>query len=161
DMRAVQALRADRDHLVALYDAEIRHWDDSFAKAIDALRAKGLLDDTIVIMTADHGEEFWDHGHCGHAKTLYQELIRVPLVFYCPRLARKGIVDDLVETIDIYPTICAALGISPPGDIDGRRLPGLSGVRSPEQRRDECYSTTELSWNDATENAEMELLEQE
>jgi len=160
NMRTVQKLRADKDHIVALYDAEIRHFDDELGRILDALRAKKLFDDTIVVVTSDHGEEFWEHGHIGHAKTLYQELIRVPLVVRAPGLAAPARENALVETIDVYPTLCEALKIAPPSDVQGQRLPGLSGIAPPVRPRPEAYSTTELSWG-AGKDAVMELRSQE
>lgn len=162
NMREVQKLRDDRAHVVALYDAEIRHWDDQFERLVESLRARGVLDRTIIVVTSDHGEEFWEHGHIGHAKTLYQELIRVPLVVYAPRLAKPARVDGLVETIDIFPTLGEMAGLDVPRDVQGRRLPGLSGVRPPERPRDEAYSTTELAWIESDDpEQKMEFRSQE
>jgi arylsulfatase A-like enzyme len=74
-------------HVVALYDGEIRYTDDQIGRVLDRLREDGRLDDTIVAVFSDHGEEFKEHGSFGHGGTLYSEVTRVPLILrYPPRI---------------------------------------------------------------------------
>jgi arylsulfatase A-like enzyme len=117
------------------YDGEIRFLDHHFGRLIHYLRAWRLLDDTIVIVTADHGEEFLDHGAYWHGGTLYNELIRVPLIVRVPGFG-SGSVEERVTTLDIFPTLVELLGGSAQQDLrfSGRSLiPLLSdGQRIPE-----------------------------
>jgi len=104
-----------------LYLAEVRHLDDEIARIIRTLRRQNLIDDTLVVFTADHGEEFWEHGDNQHGKTLYEELLKVPLIFWGAGLSHKE-VDFPVELIDLTPTICGFIGIPTQPDDKGRNL---------------------------------------
>lgn len=113
---------ADLDHVKALYDGEIRFTDAVLRELFDQLRQRGLLDNILVILTADHGEEFADHGGMLHRGTLYDELLHVPLIMWGTHVP-GGVVDDhLVSTVDIVPTILAAAQASPPIPLAGRDL---------------------------------------
>jgi arylsulfatase A-like enzyme len=97
----------DLEQVVALYDGEIRYTDHHLGRVIDALRLYGLLEKTLVVITADHGEEFMEHGSLeGHAWTMYEEVIRIPLIMRFPDgLGGGRVVDRQVRNIDIMPTI--------------------------------------------------------
>ncbi len=147
-MAAVQGLEGDKEHVVGLYDGEIRHWDTHFGRILDTLKEKNLLSRTLIVVTSDHGEEFWEHGHCGHSKTLYQELLHVPLIVHDPRKPTAIRVDSLVETIDIYPTLCRATDITPGRGISGRVLPGLPGITSGTPPDGMAFSSTCMAWKE-------------
>ena len=105
----------DLRHLIALYDGEIRFTDDHLARLVAKLRTLGVLDDTIVVVTSDHGEEFFEHGAKGHAKTLYDEVLRVPLVVRYPRrVAPAQRVTQQVRLMDVAPTILGLAGVTAP-----------------------------------------------
>jgi arylsulfatase A-like enzyme len=119
----------DKQHLVALYDAAISYHDVHFSAIMAGLEQRGLADNTLVVVTADHGEEFWDHGSVGHGHSLYDELLHVPLFVRMPFVTQRGdrIADD-VGLIDVAPTIVDALGHTPPETMLGRSfLPELLG----------------------------------
>jgi len=98
--------RRDLEHLVALYDGEIRYTDFYLGKIFDRLRELKILDDTIVVVTADHGEEFFEHGKKGHRGNLYDETVLVPLVVRFPAKVPPGsTVEQQVRLMDIAPTI--------------------------------------------------------
>lgn len=98
----------DLEHVVALYDGEIRYTDDHLGRLIDVLRRLAVLDDTLVVVTSDHGEEFYEHGNKGHHKELYDESIRIPLVLRFPGRISAGIVVDAQSRLaDVAPTILA------------------------------------------------------
>jgi arylsulfatase A-like enzyme len=106
-----------------LYDGEVRYLDEHLGQVFDWLKAQGLYDDTLIILTADHGEEFQEHGGWWHGQTLYQEQISVPLIVKYPHGARAGtVVTDLVRSLDIAPTILAVAGVSIPEAMMGRNL---------------------------------------
>jgi arylsulfatase A-like enzyme len=96
---------------IELYDAEIRYADDSVAMILDEVEKLGLLANTLIILTADHGDEFLEHGDTFHFQKLYDELLRVPLIFYAPELDKKKVIDDLVSLLDLSPTILDILDI--------------------------------------------------
>ena len=97
---------ADAAHIVALYDGEIRFTDHTVGRLLDALEARGLLDDTLVILTSDHGEEFGEHGRFGHNKTLYDEVVHVPLILRWPgQVPANARVAEQVSLVGLAPTI--------------------------------------------------------
>jgi arylsulfatase A-like enzyme len=119
----------DRVRLEALYDGEITYHDVHFGSIMEGLERRGLADDTIVIFTADHGEEFFDHGSVGHGHSVYEELINVPLIVRIPGVTDGGVrLDDSVGLVDVLPTIYDALGREIPDDLSGESfLPLLLG----------------------------------
>jgi arylsulfatase A-like enzyme len=109
--------------LESQYDGEIRQNDAAFGALLEGLRARGLLERSVVVFTADHGEELLDHGGTEHAKTLYQELLRVPLAVRLPRAIHGGVrVTAPVQQIDLLPTLLGLAGVAPPGGLPGRDL---------------------------------------
>jgi arylsulfatase A-like enzyme len=116
----------DREHVIALYDGEIRFTDDILGRVLDALEQRGRLRNAIVVVTADHGEEFFEHGFKGHQRTLYDEVVRVPLVVSWPgHLPGAVVVEDPVRLIDVMPTVLALAGLPAPPRVQGRDLAPL------------------------------------
>ena len=114
---------ADLAHLLALYDGEIRYADTEVGRVLDHLAARGLDRSTLVVITSDHGEEFLDHGSWEHQKTLYEEVVRVPLALRGPGVeARRERAQ--VSLLDVAPTILAYAGVPAPASVTGRSLLG-------------------------------------
>ncbi|MFT7167027.1 MAG: arylsulfatase A-like enzyme [Paracoccaceae bacterium] len=115
---------ADLAELIRLYDSEIAYTDRQIGLLLDTLRESGQWDDTFIIVTADHGEEFLDHGRFGHAKSLFSELIHVPLVLKLPASssAARSVIDEPVALIDLYPTVLAVVGLEATTELEGRAL---------------------------------------
>lgn len=123
----------DIRYLVSLYDSEIAFTDEYIGRLFDGLKKQGLYDNSIIILTADHGEEFMERGWIGHTVTLYQELIRVPFIMKLPGYKAK-IVNSPVSLIDVVPTIYRQLGLEVPDGLDGKALDfghGPSVARGP------------------------------
>lgn len=114
----------DIAHIVNLYDASIRSVDTAFSKLINELIARGIYDDSMIIVFSDHGEEFGEHGMMAtHSHTLYEEIVRVPLIIKFPKNAFKAMrVEGPVSLIDILPTIHEVLDIPTPDHYDGVSL---------------------------------------
>ena len=114
-----RACRAKRFHSVVAdyvpeYDAAIRRADRYVGKLLDELEARGLRERTVIVFTSDHGEEFREHGSCFHLKTLYREVLHVPLVVVGPGLVERR-VDALVPaSVAIGPTILEIVGAPEP-----------------------------------------------
>ncbi|MFN0149401.1 MAG: sulfatase [bacterium] len=122
----------DRAQLAALYDGEVRYTDHLIDAALSALRDRGYLEHAIVAVTSDHGDEFFEHGAKGHQNTLYDEVIRIPLILWFGDGAHAGhVIGERVELIDVYPTLLAAAGLAFDAEsIDGRDLaPALGGAK--------------------------------
>lgn len=116
----------DLDHIIALYDGDIRYTDTYISKLLDVFTKFGILDQTLVVIFGDHGDEFYEHGKTAHAHTLYNELIHIPLVLRWPSGIPKGRhIDALVSQVDIMPTIFDYLGIQHQLSIQGRSLKDL------------------------------------
>jgi len=110
----------------APYDGEIAYIDSVMGKFFTQLKTSGLYDDTLVVLTADHGESLGAHGEDTHGIFLYDETIHVPLVMKLPRKAVAGTrIDDRVELADIVPTVLGAAGIAVPGKVQGQSLLGF------------------------------------
>jgi arylsulfatase A-like enzyme len=110
-------------HLVALYDGEIASTDAAIGRVVAALEQRGWLDRTLVVLTSDHGEEFFDHGEKGHMKTLFEEVLHVPLVFRLPSAVRSGARSDAVfGAVHLMPTILGVAGIGAGPEAVGRDL---------------------------------------
>jgi arylsulfatase A-like enzyme len=99
----------DLQHIVALYDGEIRYTDDAIGDLLDGLAARGLDQNTAIILTSDHGEEFLDHGGKGHTRTCYEEVVRIPYFVKAPWLNRAGVSREPVSLVDIFPTTLGLL----------------------------------------------------
>ena len=122
----------DLAHIVAAYDGEIRSMDRGFGQLIEALRAGGLYDESLIVFTSDHGEEFGEHGRVGwHSHSLYDELLAVPLVIKFPGGTFAGAtVNGQVRSIDIPPTMLAAAGLAAPRQFLGVDLAPLAASQA-------------------------------
>ncbi len=110
----------------ALYDAGVRYVDDTVVHLFAELDRRGLTDDTTVIFTADHGEEFLEHGNYVHSQA-YPECLRIPLLVVHPDLKRGRRVSHLAQTVDLLPTLADLAGFAPPPGLSGHSLVPLLG----------------------------------
>jgi arylsulfatase A-like enzyme len=121
----------DREHIVALYDGEIAWTDEHIGKILDDLDSLGLRDATVVMLLSDHGEEFFEHGRKGHRQTLYDEVIRIPLIVRYPgRIPAGQRFREQARMVDVVPTLLELAGMPVPADVMGQSLvPLFSGRR--------------------------------
>jgi arylsulfatase A-like enzyme len=126
----------DLEHVKALYDGEIRFTDGYVGKLLDTIERLGLRGRTMVLITADHGDEFFEHGSKGHQRTLYDEVLHVPLIVRLPNGAGAGrTVTDTVSLVDVMPTVLDALGVDGPAGMDGASLvPAMLGQHAEASR---------------------------
>lgn len=140
----------DVDRFYSFYDGEIEYADRQISVLIDYLKETGLYDSTLIIVTADHGEEFFDHYAWKHMMPfMYDELIHIPLIFKLPLSKRRGETDSrLISQIDLAPTILRFIGKSPPESWMGNdyfdpsfsrneiiaQAPGIFCIRTPEYK---------------------------
>jgi arylsulfatase A-like enzyme len=109
-------------YLASLYDAEVADLDAELRSLFASLDAEGLLANAVVVVTADHGEEFREHGLLGHGTTLYEEELHVPLIIVAPGLAPGTVIEEPVSLVDLAPTILDLLGLSPEPHFEGHSL---------------------------------------
>lgn len=108
---------SERELLRDLYDAEIAYTDDKLSEFFDSLRDSGLFEESLIIVTADHGDAFGEHGYYEHPRQLHDELVHVPLLVSGPEMEATT-VEAPTSTLDVVPTILSTAG------IDGEELPG-------------------------------------
>ncbi len=104
-----------------LYDGEIKYMDNQIGKLFAHLKDEGLYDDLTIIVVADHGEQFMEHGQHGHGHQLFNEEVHVPLLVKSPKIDAGRVIDVTASTVDIFPTALDAAGIASP-----QGLPGVS-----------------------------------
>lgn len=119
----------DVRHLDAIYDAAVMGSDRFVGELLDALRQRGLLEDSLTILLSDHGEDLWDHhGYIYHACSVYESCLHVPLAFVAPDLLPGGVVvQQSVELLDVMPTVLELLGVGDVPTMHGRSLVGHLG----------------------------------
>lgn len=133
----------DLAHMVALYDGEVAHIDSYVGMLLTHLKAEGLYENTLIMVTSDHGEELWEHKSIGH-NTLYDEVVRVPLLVKLPGKREDKKVKEVVQGIDIFPTVLDVLGIPSPHLQGSSLLPLIENTR---EWHSEAYSERLSGWN--------------
>jgi len=122
----------EKEEIHDLYRGEVASVDAAVGTVLDALDRLGLRDRTLVILVADHGEEFWEHGGVEHGHTVYEELVRVPLIIRWPGHVRAGVrIASQVSVTDIAPSVLDLLRLPLPPGLDGvTMVPALRGEQS-------------------------------
>jgi arylsulfatase A-like enzyme len=111
----------EEDYYISQYDGEIRYTDEWIVKLMNYLKKNGLYNNSLIIISADHGEGFGEHNfYFEHAYEVYDETIRIPLIIKFPKQRfKRKIIKTQVRAIDVMPSILDVLGIDPPENIDG------------------------------------------
>ncbi len=128
--------RADATRLVDLYVAGIRQLDDGIGRLLARLEEAGHADDTLLVVTSDHGEEFLEHGGVLHGRTHFEEVLRVPLLLRGPGLPAGTRVSEPVSLLDVVPTTLGQLGLAVPEGLDGVDLAPLWAGEAPPALRE-------------------------
>ena len=139
---ALRVNDGDKAHLTALYDQEIASWDLSFGRFMRFLESRGVLDNTVVVVVADHGEEFFDHGAVLHGYTLYNEQLHVPLVIAAPGMENGCTIETITRNIDVLPTVLDLVELGVPDGVQGESLVPLMDAEPGEDRF--VYSQTRI-----------------
>jgi len=115
------------DHDIRRYDQLVRQLDDLVAGLLDELEALGLTDETLIVLTSDHGEAFFEHDAAGHGFWVWDEVLRIPLILAGPGIPSGAQSGAVVGLQDIVPTVLDLLGQPVPAGVDGRTLQPLWG----------------------------------
>ena len=141
---------ADAPAIRALYDGEVAAQDAELAGLFDYLRESGLAGRTVVVLSADHGEELMEHGWVGHASTsldatVYEEVVRIPLLIRIPGLEGGWVPGVTAQQMDLVPTLFDILGLEPP-EVQGKSLlPWIQG-RGEETEPEVFIETSPCGW---------------
>ena len=134
----------DAEYIVALYDGEIRYCDEGVGKLLDHLDALGLAEDTLVVITSDHGEMMYRHGIFFDHHGLYDGNLHVPLFIRIPGVEPRR-VQGMTASVDLAPSLLELCGIEPPGAMEGQSLaPWIRGERTDVPR--EYVVSQECTW---------------
>jgi arylsulfatase A-like enzyme len=137
----------DRVRIRALYDSALSFGDSEFGKIVAKLKEKGLYDDTMFIINADHGDEFWEKGRVGHGGSVRQTVVQVPfIVSYPPLFPASRLADEQVDAIDLLPTMADALGVPIPADAQGESLIPVAQGALAGYPRPSFTSQYEIAW---------------
>jgi arylsulfatase A-like enzyme len=135
DLESQGYTEKDIEHTIGLYDGEIAYVDHAIGRVADALRDRGILDETIVLVTSDHGENFGEHGTYFAHTQLYESAIHVPLVLRYPPVVEPTKVETLAQEVDVFPTVLDLAGIENAEPVDGESFgPALKGEGQVEER---------------------------
>ena len=119
--------KRDLDRLMVIYDSDVSFSDHSLGMLLDDLDKWGIAEETMIVVTADHGEEMFEHARCGHGASLYDTIVRVPLLIHYPPLFPPGsVITEGVDGVDVLPTIIEALGLPVIDAAQGASLVPLS-----------------------------------
>jgi len=148
------------ERLQTLYRGEIEYLDANFGKLLARLEAAGIYDDTVIVLTADHGEEFHEHGGFWHGLTLYDEQIHVPLLVKWARDMegpRPGAASGLARLIDVGPTLLGAAGLAPAETMQGvdLRTPFAGRLEKDQQVFSEEDHEGNVLWSLRTEDEKL------
>ena len=144
----------ERECLLAYYDSQLFYLDQRVAELFETLQSTGLLEDSVVVLVGDHGEEFFDHGGVLHRQTLYQEVLKVPLLLYAPGLLAPARYSQNVSIVDVLPTVLTLLGVNAAAPTAGINLIEAGGLR----QLDERSLTAALHGNAALEGIDLKAV---
>ena len=126
--------RKEQEYALACYHASLHYLDDCIGRLLDDLRRAGLLENTCIVYTSDHGDLTGEHG-LWWKRSYYDASARVPLLIAGDRVGKGQVVTTPVELVDLFPTFCELAGIDPPENIDGESLLSLCAGRLGERKK--------------------------
>lgn len=142
----------DQRYIRAAYLGEVSYMDEQVGRFLNVLRTRGLYDDATIVVTSDHGEEFWEHGGFEHGHSLYDELVHVPLIIKPPAHidVNQKVIQNAVRVLDVMPTIFEAIGVDSPASFEGKSmLPIMRGEREEARTilmESTLYGSPKIAW---------------
>lgn len=112
----------ERQHIISQYDGGIAYEDFHIGQLLARLKKTNLYDNTLIIITSDHGEAFGERNYIEHGNSVYQDQVHVPLIIKYPHSSRKAVIDKYVSGVDLMPTVLDVLGYKIPGELQGVSL---------------------------------------
>ncbi|MBI3664770.1 MAG: sulfatase, partial [Acidobacteria bacterium] len=140
-----QVTERERQHLLSQYDGGIAYLDFHLGKLLQQLRDLGLYENSLLLITSDHGQALGERSLVGHAGvSVYQDVVHVPLLIRYPHTSQKAVVEEPVSLVDILPTVLDVLGLEIPRGIDGQSLRQLASG-GPRFVISECFPDSSFS----------------
>ena len=140
----------ETNEIIRLYDGEIAFTDQELGRFFEELKSLGLYEDSLIIVTADHGEAFYEHGHWQHSQTLYDEVVRIPMIVKWAGDGLTGRIEAQVSQADVFPSILQAAGIEPPATEASSLLQLADGERRSSEER---TAVSEVTWRSPNETS--------
>ncbi len=141
-----------QDFAAEPYDGEVAYMDAQIGRVLAALETRGILDESLIVAVADHGESLGEHGEDEHGVFLYEPVMRVPLIVAGPSVAAGHVVTEQVRVIDLLPTMLDLAGLPAAGDLDGETLRPLleGGSRAvvPAAYAESYYPKLHYGWSE-------------
>ncbi len=139
----------DKAQLENLYDREVRYTDDHLGRLVQTLRDLGIYDETLLIVSSDHGEEFWEHDGLMHGHSLYEDQLLVPLIMRYPSRLPKGLaIEEPVRLLDLMPTLLDLFDLRFPDEVQGRSLLPLLFGRPSSWMEEPAYAEALLYFDE-------------
>jgi arylsulfatase A-like enzyme len=142
----IKLTEREKEHVRAIYDSNVSYQDKLLGDLLAKLEAWGIADQTMIVVTADHGDEQWENGRVGHGASLVEWLEHVPMAIIYPPLIPAGEIQEGSESIDILPTIIDAIGGTLPAGMQGRSLVPLTQGIGKGYLAPSIASKYELEW---------------
>jgi len=139
--------------LRAQYDAGIAAEDEAFGALMQRLKARGIYDEALIIVTGDHGETFGQRGLMVHGTSVYADQTPVPLAIKYPRQKTPAVVTQSVSHVDLLPTVMDTLGYPAPAHVQGQSLRAVAGLAADRAVFTESFPTTDFPGGDRTDRA--------
>jgi len=136
---------AARSRTLGCHRAALASYDRVVGAVLDELQRSGLRRRTVILVTSDHGEEFFEHGELGHGELQFDSVLRVPLVISDPELPEPQLVTERVQTVDLLPTILERAAVPPPHDLVGSSLLPLLGLSQGSYQERDLFSFANAS----------------
>jgi arylsulfatase A-like enzyme len=137
----------EKNHLISQYDGGIAYIDSNIGVLLTRLKELGLYENTLIIMTSDHGEAFGEKNLMEHGISVYQDQVSVPLIVKFPHSSEGGVVEQPVDSVDLMPTVLDVLGYAVPGNIEGVSLLKLGPGINRDVFSESYPNTFLLSWD--------------
>ena len=160
-LRRPEGVVTDAEYVKSLYDQEVRHVDDGIGAVLAAIDRVGQADETLVMVSADHGESHTEHGIYFEHHGLYEPVIHVPLIMRWPgQLPAGRRLTQMLQYQDVAPTLLEAAGIEPPFEMDGESFWQLASGQTESGGRDRivsCEATWQAKWSLRTDTHKLIL----
>ena len=147
----------EKNHLISQYDGEIAYLDFHVGELMARLKEQRLYEDSLIIITSDHGEAFGERNFMQHGFSVYQDQVYVPLIIKYPDIKKAHVNDELVNSVDLMPTVLDVLGYEIPVDIQGQSLLKLENMNKRPIISESFPGTFVIRWHERFDRFEKAI----